>query len=227
MEDDRECPLPRILTFAEQEHRDGEHEEADRFLRGSARQEEEAAEEREKKTCDKHAETTDGRLHSEQRRDEDGGASEERQAQLDMDQGREASHLRCGGPQERKAGQLLIVTVRVGRIDSPCPARRDVARNPRQREPVDAERKGAEGEGHKPRAEGEAEEAGHDRPVRPQPRRIASKDRGGSTATVSRMDSVGRRRRVPRRSTSAEPIDTATRRKTMNANVTTSNTTGT
>src|SRR5207247_4100206 len=98
-EDDRERPLPRILAFAEQEHRDGEHEEADRFLRGSARQEEEAAEEREKKTCDKAAETTAGHLHSEQVRDEDGGASEERQDQLDMDQWREACPPRCGGQQ--------------------------------------------------------------------------------------------------------------------------------
>src|SRR5207302_8942113 len=134
---------------------------------------------------------------------------------------------RSDGQPDGQAGQLLVWSGGNVRIDLPCPARRDVARDPRQRAPVGAERKGAAGERDKPRAEGEAQEGRHDCPVRPQPRRIASKDRGGSTAIVSRMDSVGRSRRVPRRSTSAEPIDTATRSRTMNANVTTSNTMGT
>src|SRR5439155_23107975 len=100
-----ECPLPRILALAEQEHRDGEHEQADRFLRGGASQEEEAPEERDEKACGKPAETTAGRLHSEQVRDEDRGAREERQDQLDMDEYREPAHLRGGGPQDRKAAQ--------------------------------------------------------------------------------------------------------------------------
>src|SRR5207249_10842582 len=103
-EDARSCPLPLILAYAAQEPSGVEHEEDDRFLRGGARQKEEAAEGRNEKTYDKTAETTAGRLHSEQVRDEDGGASEERQDQLDMDQWREASHLRCRGPQDREAG---------------------------------------------------------------------------------------------------------------------------
>src|SRR5439155_2898064 len=77
-EDDRECPLPRILAFAEQEHGDGEHEEADRFLRGGAREEEEAAEERNEEACDEPAETTARRLRPEEVRREDREAGEER-----------------------------------------------------------------------------------------------------------------------------------------------------
>src|SRR5439155_1308745 len=83
---------------------EGGEEDDDREEQHEGGRCEEAAEERNEKTCDKPAETTAGRLHSEQIRDEDGGASEERQDQLDMDQWREASHLSCGGPQDRKAG---------------------------------------------------------------------------------------------------------------------------
>src|SRR6267143_4699488 len=226
-QEDRERPHPRILAFAEEEHRHGEDEEADRFLRGGARQEKEAAEERDEKACDKPAKPTAGRLRPEHVRRKDREAREERQDQLHMEEGREASHLRSGGPQEGEAGQFLIVAVRIGRIDSPGAVCRDVRRNPREGESVDAERKGTEGERYQPGRESEAQEGGDDRPVRPQPRRIASSDCTGSTAIVSRMDSVGRSRRVPRRSTNAEPIDTPTSRRTMSANVTKSKTIGT
>src|SRR6267378_7616555 len=144
-----------------------------------------------------------------------------------MEERRKSADHRRRGPQNGEARQFLVVAVDVRRIDVPRATDRDVTRDPREGETVDAERERADREGNETRRHGDAKEGDDDRAVNPQSRKTTSKDRGDSTAGSSRIDSVGRSRNAAFRSPTAEPIEMATRTRTIKANVATSKSIGT
>src|SRR5438046_8651969 len=144
-----------------------------------------------------------------------------------MDERRKPRHLEDRGPQQRVAGECLIVAVDARGIDSPRSGGGHVPGEASEGEPVDAEREWADRQGSEVGREGDAHQGGDRRAVNLQPRKIASRDCGGSVAGASRIDSVGRRRRAPRRRTTAEAIEIPTNTRTMRADATKSKAIGT
>src|SRR2546430_7971311 len=136
-----------------------------------------------------------------------------------MDERRKPRHLEDRGPQQRVAGEFLIVAVDAHGIDSPRSGGGHVPGDASEGEPVDAERERTDRHGNEVGREGDAHQGGDRRAVDPQPRKIASRDCGGSVAGASRIDSVGRRRTAPRRRTTAEAIEKPTNTATMGTDV--------
>src|SRR2546428_402051 len=162
-----------------------------------------------------------------QGRGDDGERREQRQGKSRGGEGREPPPRCARRPGEGDPGRLLFVAVQARGVHPPTASRGDVARDAPEGEPVDAERERTEGERHEPRGDRDAYERREDGPVRPQPRRIASRDCGDSTAGVSRIDSMGRVAMAPRSRTKPESIEIATTARTTNANVDRSNETKT